>query len=84
MNLYLSEQHTAAYLRTLPAIREQCLHVFRLAEHGKLQYFDYHPEKEQDVAAFCIQIITVSVNNRTWPKLVYPIFSEILDPIFRR
>ncbi|KAJ7120249.1 hypothetical protein C8R44DRAFT_831831 [Mycena epipterygia] len=48
---------TAAYLRTLPAIRERCTRVFDLAKEGKLEYFDYHPEKEADVTAFCVDII---------------------------
>ncbi|KAH7929287.1 DUF1688-domain-containing protein [Leucogyrophana mollusca] len=47
----------AAYLRTLPAIRERCSRVFRLAQKGSLQYFEYHPDKEGDVVAFCEQII---------------------------
>ncbi|TFL03729.1 DUF1688-domain-containing protein [Pterulicium gracile] len=46
-----------AYLRTLPAIRERCSRVFKLAEQNKLEYFDYHPEKEKDVVEFCINII---------------------------
>jgi len=50
----------AAYLRTLPAIRERCGRVYELAKEGKLQYFDYHPEKEADVAAFCVEIMQVS------------------------
>ena len=41
---------TAAYLRTLPAIRERCSRVHALAQEGKLEYFDYHPEKEQEAA----------------------------------
>ncbi|KAJ7692908.1 hypothetical protein B0H17DRAFT_512940 [Mycena rosella] len=48
---------TAEYLRTLPSIRERCTRVFDLAKEGKLQYFDYHPEKEDDVTAFCVDII---------------------------
>ncbi|KAF4612634.1 hypothetical protein D9613_011798 [Agrocybe pediades] len=48
---------TARYLRTLPAIRERCTRVHQLAQEGKLQYFDYHPEKELDVAKFCVDII---------------------------
>jgi hypothetical protein len=47
----------ATYLRTLPAIRERCSKVFALAQEGKLQYFDYHPDKEADVAEFCTNII---------------------------
>ncbi|KAI0923090.1 hypothetical protein AcV5_009913 [Taiwanofungus camphoratus] len=53
----LTTEQTAAYLRTLPAIRERCGRVHVLAQQGKLEYFDYHPEKEADVAAFCIDII---------------------------
>jgi hypothetical protein len=52
---------TAQYLRTLPAIRERCGRVHELAKNGKLQYFDYYPEKEIDVAKFCISLMKVSV-----------------------
>ena len=52
---------TAQYLRTLPAIRERCGRIHELAKNGKLQYFDYHPEKEIDVAKFCISLMKVSV-----------------------
>ncbi|PPQ72881.1 hypothetical protein CVT26_003502 [Gymnopilus dilepis] len=48
---------TAAYLRTLPAIRERCGRVHDLAKEGKLQYFEYHPDKEEDVAKFCIDLM---------------------------
>ncbi|THU98479.1 DUF1688-domain-containing protein [Dendrothele bispora CBS 962.96] len=51
-------EQKAAYLRTLPAIRERCGRVFELAKEGKLQYFDYHPEKEGDVTEFCLGIMT--------------------------
>ncbi|KAF8653673.1 hypothetical protein AX16_003824 [Volvariella volvacea WC 439] len=53
----LSPQATAVYLRSLPAIRERCQRVFDLAQAGKLEYFDYHPEKEDAVAEFCIGIM---------------------------
>jgi Protein of unknown function (DUF1688) len=53
-------QSKAAYLRTLPAIRERCQQVYELAKQGKLQYFDYHPDKEADAAAFCVEIMKVS------------------------
>jgi hypothetical protein len=49
----------AAYLRTLPAIRERCSQVHELAKQGKLEYFDYHPENELDVAKFCVEIMKV-------------------------
>ena len=63
MNLgvtHTSPAQTAAYLRTLPAIRERCSRVHGLASKGKLEYFDYHPEKEADVSKFCIGIMKVS------------------------
>lgn len=58
----LTPEQTAAYLRTLPAIRERCGRVHALAKEGKLQYFTYHPEKEADVAAFCVDIMKVRIN----------------------
>ena len=62
MNLgvtHTSPAQTAAYLRTLPAIRERCSRVHGLASKGKLEYFDYDPEKEADVSKFCIGIMKV-------------------------
>jgi Protein of unknown function (DUF1688) len=56
----ISPAEKAAYLRTLPAIRERCSRVYELAKDGKLQYFDYHPEKEADAVSLCIDIMTVS------------------------
>ncbi|KAF8747498.1 hypothetical protein RHS02_00097, partial [Rhizoctonia solani] len=52
-----SIEATIAYLRTLPSIRERCSRVHDLAKEGKLEYFDYHPEKEKDVVEFCAKII---------------------------
>ncbi|TFK67629.1 DUF1688-domain-containing protein [Pluteus cervinus] len=63
MNLSLTTSETAAYLRTLPAIRERCSRVFELAKAGKLQYFDYHGAKEQEVADFCIEIMKRDYSN---------------------
>jgi hypothetical protein len=57
----LTSEQTAMYLRTLPAIRQRCSQVHELAKEGKLQYFDYHPEKEEEVSAFCIDIIKVGL-----------------------
>ncbi|KIM38861.1 hypothetical protein M413DRAFT_447555 [Hebeloma cylindrosporum] len=53
----VSPSQTAQYLRTLPAIRERCGRIHELAKNGQLQYFDYHPEKEVDVAKFCISLM---------------------------
>jgi hypothetical protein len=60
MNLSASAEETVVYLRTLPAIRERCGRVFDIAKRGGLEYFEYHPEKEAAVAAFCVDIIHVS------------------------
>lgn len=57
--LNLSTEQTIEYLRTLPSIRERCGRVHDLAKQGKLQYFDYHPEKEEHVTDYCIRIIRV-------------------------
>jgi hypothetical protein len=54
-----SPGQTAAYLRTLPAIRERCGRVHALAQRGKLEYFEYHPEKEEEVAKFCVGLMNV-------------------------
>ncbi|TDL20700.1 DUF1688-domain-containing protein [Rickenella mellea] len=52
-----STSQMIAYLRTLPAIRERCARVFALAQQGKLEYFDYHPEKEANAEEFCANIM---------------------------
>ena len=52
-------EQTIEYLRTLPSIRERCGRVYDLAKQGKLQYFDYNSEKEEDVTNYCIKIIRV-------------------------
>ncbi|KAF8273578.1 hypothetical protein EI94DRAFT_1769123 [Lactarius quietus] len=44
-----SRTQTIEYLRTLLSIRERCGRVHDLAKQGKLQYFEYHPEKEEDL-----------------------------------
>ena len=57
--LSISTEQTIEYLRTLPSIRERCGRVHDLAKQGKLQYFNYYPEKEGDVTDYCIKIIQV-------------------------
>jgi hypothetical protein len=59
LGVHISPAQTAAYLRTLPAICERCSRVYDLAIKGRPDYFDYHPEKEADVASFCIGIVKV-------------------------
>jgi Protein of unknown function (DUF1688) len=59
-SLSLSRDQMIEYLRTLPSIRERCGRVHDLARQGKLQYFNYHPEREQDVTDYCVRIIQVS------------------------
>lgn len=53
-------EQKVAYLRTLPAVRERCGQVFQLAQQGKLQYFEYHAQKESEVTDFCLGIVDVS------------------------
>lgn len=50
----------AQYLLTLPAIRDRCSQVHDLAKEGKLEYFEYHPENEDKVADFCLEIVQVT------------------------
>ena len=57
------------YLRTLPSIRERCGRVHDLAKQGKLQCFDYHPEKEEHVTNYCIRIIRVCQPSLTAPRV---------------
>ncbi|EGO00984.1 hypothetical protein SERLA73DRAFT_29000, partial [Serpula lacrymans var. lacrymans S7.3] len=57
LNTTTSAQEQAVYLRTLPSIRDRCTKVYELGKLGKLEYFEYHPQKETDVVAFCEQII---------------------------
>lgn len=59
-NAGLSLEQKIAYLRTLPAIRERCGRVYELAKQGKLQYFDYNPDREDAAADYCIKIIEVT------------------------
>ena len=66
---FSSPSQTAAYLRTLPAIRERCSRVHALAVEGKLNYFDYHPEKEADAVAFCIEIMKARPARPSHPSL---------------
>ncbi|CAG7850476.1 Uracil catabolism protein 4 AltName: Full=Pyrimidine-degrading protein 14 [Serendipita indica DSM 11827] len=44
-------------LRALPTIRQRCKLVHALAQQNKLQYFEYHPEKEHEVVMFCEEIM---------------------------
>lgn len=53
------ETNAIQYLRSLPSIRARCTEVHKLAQQNKLRYFDYHPEKEQEVIDFCAGIISV-------------------------
>ena len=57
----------AQYLLTLPAIRDRCSQVHDLAMEGKLEYFEYHPENEEKVADFCLEIIQVDAFHTSKP-----------------
>src|SRR5258707_80518 len=52
----LTSELKAQYLLTLPAIRDRCSQVHDLAKEGKLEYFEYHPGNEEQVADFCLEI----------------------------
>ncbi len=56
----LSLPQQTQYLRTLPAVRERCGLIFDLAKQGKLQYLDYHADKEGVITEFCSGIIAVN------------------------
>ncbi|KAF8513594.1 hypothetical protein BU17DRAFT_53148 [Hysterangium stoloniferum] len=59
MSLFIQSSpiQTAAYLKTLPSIRERCIRVYELAKQDRLEFFKYSPEKEAEVVNFCINII---------------------------
>ena len=67
---------TAIYLRTLPSIRERCGRVHDPARQGKLTYFDYDPEKEKDVAEFCVSLMKAST--RFQSKLCVKLMAVII------
>ena len=69
-----SPEQTAVYLRTLLAIRERCGRVHALAKEGKLEYFDYHPEKEVEAAAFCVEIM------KACTRVMYALHSTTASP----
>ncbi|KDN46485.1 DUF1688-domain-containing protein [Tilletiaria anomala UBC 951] len=45
------------HLRSLTSIRERCAPVFKLAQEGKTEYFDYEASKEKDVIDYCASIM---------------------------
>ncbi|CEH14838.1 hypothetical protein CBOM_02656 [Ceraceosorus bombacis] len=53
----MSSDDVKTYLRSLPAIRERCASVFKLAEQGKLDWFDYQPDKLPHVVRYCTSIV---------------------------
>ena len=67
----LRPEFKAQYLLTLPAIRDRCSQVHDLAKEGRLEYFEYHPENEEKVADFCLEIIQVTG---------FPALSQIFRP----
>lgn len=61
LGIEIPVEQQIVYLRSLPAIREQCSLVFQLAERGTLDFWDYHSEAEPSVVQFCVDIIRVSI-----------------------
>ena len=44
----------------MPSIRARCTkYIHDLETKGSLLYFDYHPEKEDEVVEFCKRVIEV-------------------------
>jgi hypothetical protein len=82
MNLVTAETKVI-YLRSLPSVRDRCSKVFEVAKSGNLEFFDYHPEQEETVAKYCVEIIQV----RDFPTLhlvLNALYSEILATILPR
>ena len=83
MNLVTADTKVI-YLRSLPSVRDRCSKVFEVAKSGNLEFFDYHPEHEETVAKFCVEIIQV----RDFPTLQHlalnALFSVILAAILPR
>ncbi|KAG8801578.1 hypothetical protein FRC17_006609 [Serendipita sp. 399] len=50
-------------LRSLPTIRQRCTLVHELAQQGRLEYFEYHPEAEASVVDFCAEIMKRDYSN---------------------
>jgi hypothetical protein len=62
-----TQSTAAAYLRTLPSIRELCTRLFERAQKGELKYFDYDPAREAETVEFSASIIEVR-SNRSNPR----------------
>jgi len=60
---FASPSMQAAYLRTIPAIRERCSKVHALAQQGNLDYFDYNPAQESSAVNYCLEIMKVSLES---------------------
>lgn len=71
---------TSEYLRTLPAIRERCSKVFALGQQGKLEYFNYHADKEPDVIDYCTNIIKVSAPQKVEANTWFESLTKVVVP----
>jgi hypothetical protein len=69
ISLVVPPEQKAAYLQTLPAIRERCSRVHGKALQGKLHRFEYLPEKEDQAVDFCIDIIRVCYYARIFERI---------------
>ena len=52
---------TVSYLRSLQAVGERSEQVFRLLQAGKLDHWDWQPEKLDGVVDYCIGLMEVCV-----------------------
>jgi hypothetical protein len=50
---------TVSYIRSLPAIRERCSKVYKLAQDDKLDHWTLNADREDDVLDYCARIIKV-------------------------
>lgn len=72
----------AAYLRTLPAIRERCSKVHALAQQGNLDYFDYNPAQESSAVNYCLEIMKVPLEStRGCSHMADTSFRETFPPL---
>lgn len=66
-----AERAAALYLRTLPAVRERCERLFRLAEADALPHFRFDPQREDQATAAVVATI-----RERYPGLRIPLHSR--------
>lgn len=59
------------YLLSLKAVRERAHIVLSLAKHGRLNHFEFHPERLDAAAEYVIGIIKVSLYHTLLYSSIY-------------